>query len=49
MTWDVGEAFEILTVHFVKEETVLFPMTGQVMRSAEQELLNQELYTLIVE
>ncbi|MGN8772051.1 hemerythrin domain-containing protein [Paenibacillus barengoltzii] len=46
---DAGEAFEILTVHFVKEETVLFPMTRQVMRSAEQEQLNQKLYTLIVE
>ncbi|MCH1640005.1 hemerythrin domain-containing protein [Paenibacillus timonensis] len=46
---DAGEAFEILTVHFVKEETVLFPMTGQVMKPAEQEQLNKELYTLIVE
>ncbi|WP_068785773.1 hemerythrin domain-containing protein [Paenibacillus phocaensis] len=46
---DAGEAFEILTVHFVKEETVLFPMTGQVMKLTEQEQLNKELYTLIVE
>lgn len=46
---DAGEAFEILTVHFVKEETVLFPMTGQVMKPAEQEQLNKDLYTLIVE
>lgn len=46
---DAGEAFEILTVHFVKEETVLFPMTGQVMKPAEQDQLNKELYTLIVE
>ncbi|MBM6997758.1 hemerythrin domain-containing protein [Paenibacillus sp. DXFW5] len=46
---DAGEAFEILTVHFVKEETVLFPMTRQVMKPAEREQLNKELYTLIVE
>lgn len=46
---DAGEAFEILTVHFVKEETVLFPMAAQVMKPAEREQLNKELYTLIVE
>ncbi|MGZ7441295.1 hemerythrin domain-containing protein [Paenibacillus sp. TH7-28] len=46
---DAGEAFEILTVHFVKEETVLFPMTAQVMRKAEQEQLYREMYNLIVE
>ncbi|MGG6310714.1 hemerythrin domain-containing protein [Paenibacillus macerans] len=46
---DAGEAFEILTVHFVKEETVLFPMVMQVMKPSEREQLNKELYTLIVE
>lgn len=31
---DAGEAFEVLTVHFVKEETVIYPM---VRASAECE------------
>ncbi len=45
---DAGEAFEILTVHFVKEESVLFPMTARVVKKEEQEQLFNELHTLIV-
>ncbi|RCX23855.1 hemerythrin HHE cation binding domain-containing protein [Fontibacillus phaseoli] len=48
MSRDAGEAFEILTVHFVKEESVLFPMTAQVLKQAEQERLYEELHTLIL-
>jgi len=46
---EAGEAFEVLTVHFVKEETVLFPMTTRVMKKAEREELADQLHTLIVD
>lgn len=46
---DAAEAFEILTVHFVKEESVLFSMTAQVMSKLDQERLAQQLHTLIDE
>lgn len=45
---DAGEAFEILTIHFVKEESILFPMTVQVMNEADQHALSQQLHTLII-
>ncbi|MEF2965797.1 hemerythrin domain-containing protein [Paenibacillus sp. M1] len=48
MARDAGEAFEILTVHFVKEETVLFPMTAQVMRKGDTDRLFEDMHTLIV-
>ncbi|MDN4071096.1 hemerythrin domain-containing protein [Paenibacillus vini] len=48
ITRDAGEAFEILTVHFVKEESVLFPMTARVVKKEEQERLFEEMHTLIV-
>ncbi len=46
---DAGEAFEILTVHFVKEESVLFPMTAQVMSRKDRETLEGELNTLLTQ
>ncbi|WP_062109716.1 hemerythrin domain-containing protein [Bacillus niameyensis] len=45
---DAGEAFEVLTVHFVKEETVLFPMAEKVMKAVDEEKLYEQLNTLIV-
>lgn len=45
---DAGEAFEILTVHFVKEESVLFPMTAQLMKKEDIERLTEQLHTLII-
>jgi hemerythrin-like domain-containing protein len=44
---DAGEAFEILTVHFVKEETVLFPMAEQQIGPGARKRLDQQLNTLI--
>ncbi|WP_088006795.1 hemerythrin domain-containing protein [Indiicoccus explosivorum] len=44
---DAGEAFEVLTVHFVKEETVLFPMAENLMRADDQDALFEKLNTLI--
>jgi len=49
MTRDVGEAFEILMIHFVKEESVLFPMTAQLMSKRDQERLFEQLHSLIDE
>ena len=44
---DAGEAFEVLTVHFMKEETVLFPMAETQLKVADQERLCEQLNTLI--
>lgn len=45
---DAGEAFEVLMVHFVKEESVLFPMTDRVMKAVDQDKLLEQLNTLII-
>lgn len=45
---DAAEAFEVLTVHFVKEESVLFPMVNNVLRIEEQDELYEQLYTPII-
>ncbi|WP_313890878.1 hemerythrin domain-containing protein [Psychrobacillus sp.] len=45
---DAGEAFEVLMVHFVKEQSVLFPMTERVMKAVDQDKLLEQLNTLIV-
>ncbi|QSF43775.1 hemerythrin domain-containing protein [Paenibacillus tianjinensis] len=44
---DAGEAFEVLTVHFVKEETVIFPMAEHQLSAKDKERLCQKLNTLI--
>ncbi|MHA6528768.1 hemerythrin domain-containing protein [Paenibacillus sp. BAC0078] len=44
---NAGEAFEVLTVHFVKEETVIFPMAEQQLSRLDKERLSQKLNTLI--
>jgi len=44
---DAAEAFEVLTVHFMKEETVLFPMAEKAMKAADQDELYKKLNTLI--
>lgn len=44
---DAGEAFEVLTVHFVKEETVLFPMAEQQLGPGASKRLDEQLNTLI--
>lgn len=45
---DAGEAFEVITVHFVKEESILFPMVNNVLRIEEQDKLYEQLYTSIL-
>lgn len=44
---DAGEAYEVLTIHFVKEETVLFPMAEKLMKAADQDALYEKMKTLI--
>lgn len=44
---DAGEAFEVLTVHFVKEETVIYPMAEHQLSAKDKEWLSQQLNTLI--
>ncbi|MCM3611134.1 hemerythrin domain-containing protein [Planomicrobium sp. MB-3u-38] len=44
---DAGEAYEVLTIHFVKEETVLFPMAEKLMKAVDQDELYEKMKTLI--
>lgn len=44
---DAGEAYEVLTIHFVKEETVLFPMAEKLMKAIDQDELYEKMKTLI--
>ncbi|KXH83856.1 hemerythrin domain-containing protein [Sporosarcina sp. HYO08] len=45
---DAGEAFEVLTVHFIKEESIIFPMVNNMLRIDEQDQLGEQLYTSIL-
>lgn len=46
---DAAESFEVLTVHFVKEEAIIFPMVDNVLGIEEQDQLYEQLYTPIIE
>lgn len=45
---DAAEAFEVITVHFVKEESILFQMVDNVLGIEEQDKLYEQLYTSII-
>ncbi|WP_233191830.1 MULTISPECIES: hemerythrin domain-containing protein [unclassified Sporosarcina] len=45
---DAGEAFEVIMIHFVKEENVIFPMVQSVLLAKEQDELFEQLYTSIL-
>ncbi len=45
---DAGEAYEAITVHFIKEEAIVFPMVESVLRIEQQDALFDKLYTPIV-
>ncbi|MBB4823009.1 hemerythrin-like domain-containing protein [Sporosarcina luteola] len=45
---DAGEAFEVITIHFIKEESILFPMVINILRAQEQDRLFDDLYTPII-
>ena len=45
---DAGEAYEAITVHFIKEESIVFPMVESMLRIEQQDELFKKLYTPIV-
>ncbi|HEY4600512.1 MAG TPA: hemerythrin domain-containing protein [Cerasibacillus sp.] len=45
---DAGEAFEIITIHFVKEQSIVFPMVRDMLNKEEQDKLMNQLYTPIL-
>ena len=45
---DAGEAFEVITIHFVKEQSIVFPMVINMLRITEQDQLFDKLYTSII-
>ena len=44
---DAGEAYEAITVHFIKEESIVFPMVESMLRIEQQDALFEKLYTPI--
>lgn len=45
---DAAEAYEVITVHFVKEESILFEMVNNILGIEEQDKLYEQLYTPII-
>lgn len=45
---DAGEAFEVITFHFIKEESVIFPMVEEILKPNEQYDLFENLYSSII-
>lgn len=49
MVKDVMEAYEVLMVHMVKEEAVLFTMADKELKEVDEEVLLEQVNTLITE
>nr|WP_230974016.1 hemerythrin domain-containing protein [Cerasibacillus terrae] len=49
VTHDAGEAFETITIHFIKEQSIVFPMVKDILQKEEQDRLFNQLYTPIVD
>ncbi|GAB3066173.1 hemerythrin domain-containing protein [Salinicoccus sesuvii] len=47
MVKDVMEAYEVLMVHMVKEEAVLFTMADKVLKAVDEEVLLNQVNTMI--
>lgn len=45
---DAAEAFEVITVHFVKEESIIFPMVEDVLGEDEQKELFDNIYSSLI-
>jgi|SRR5690625_2252342 len=45
---DAGEVFEIITFHFIKEESVILPMVEDILKPSEQYDLFEKLYSSII-
>lgn len=45
---DAGEIYEVITFHFVKEESVIFPMVEDILKTNEQYSLFENMYSPII-
>lgn len=45
---DAGEAFEVITFHMVKEESIIFPMVEDILEEKEKYDLLEKLYSPII-
>lgn len=45
---DAGEAFEVITFHMIKEETIIFPMVQDILTENEKYELFEKVYTPII-
>lgn len=45
---DAGEAFEVITFHMIKEETIVFPMVQDILTKNEKYELFENVYTPII-
>lgn len=45
---DAQEAFEVVTFHLIKEETIIFPMVESILNDKEQYDLLEKMYSSII-
>lgn len=45
---DAGEAFEVITFHMIKEESIIFPMVEDILEEKEKYDLLEKLYSPII-
>lgn len=45
---DAQEAFEVVTFHLIKEETIIFPMVESILNDKEQYDLLEKVYSSII-
>jgi len=48
LSQDAGEVYEVITFHFVKEESVIFPMVEDILKANEQYDLFENMYSPII-
>jgi len=48
LSQDAGEVYEVITFHFVKEESVIFPMVEDILKANEQYELFENMYSTII-
>src|SRR5690625_4651797 len=48
LSQDAGEVYEVITFHFVKEESVIFPMVEDILKANEQYELFEKMYSTII-
>lgn len=45
---DACEAYEVITFHFIKEESIIFPMVQSILKPKEQYYLLENVYDFII-